>query len=103
MKFNTDVIWWYSQKSECAFCRKSIEFPNLSKCDICGKLVCTNCAQYVAVYDDEKNKYNGKRVCKECEIPVLTLAEVERLTAACWMKVINNNANNKHRELSISA
>ncbi len=103
MKSNTDVIRWYSQKSECAFCRKSIEFPNLFKCNNCGKLVCTNCAQYVAIYDEGQNKYNGKRVCKECEIPVLTLAEVERLAAACWMKVINNNVNIKHKEVSLSA
>jgi len=102
MKSNTDVIWWYSKKIECAYCKKSIEFPNLSKCQNCGELVCTNCARYVAVYDAAQNKYNGKRVCKECEIPVLTLEETERLVAASWMRVINNNMKRKQAAVSTS-
>jgi len=103
MNSNTDVIWWYSKKSECAYCKISIEFPNLSKCDNCGNLVCTNCAQYVAIYDEGQKKYNGRRFCKECGIPALTLAETKRLVAGYWMRRINHNANIIHKEVSISA
>ncbi|MFX1519798.1 MAG: FYVE zinc finger domain-containing protein [Promethearchaeota archaeon] len=91
MKTNTVSKGFYSKISECIHCKKPIEHSHLYECHICGKIVCTNCASYVATYNAAENKYIGQRVCKNCEMPGITLEEERRIIAAYWMKRINNN------------